>query len=297
MKTLLLLILPLSISLSAFGQIKRSSPKGGGTLKNAPVTNHRPAVRAPKPSSPSSNISRPNTSRPSNTSSSSSGSNHSSSSSHSSSNTNHYYSSSPNRNYSNNNNSNYQNNSTSANENGQYQVLEGYNNIALPTSGEFVRTLRANLVKTIVQQIDRHATDSTDIVILIDASGSMGNNVKTMMKESDAILASVPAGSRVGAASFRISNSNNWFKLSDLNEDHWNAIDFIGQKRGYHSSESHYDAIVKTVHSSSWKNNKRMIITITDEYIAPVENKNSAADAIGAAAAENVELHTILIAF
>ena len=40
-----------------------------------------------------------------------------------------------------------------------------------------------------------------------------------------------------------------------------------------------------------------MIITITDEYIAPVENKNSAADAIGAAAAENVELHTILIAF
>ena len=291
MKTLLLLILPLSISLSAFGQLKRSSPKGGGTLKNAPVTNHRPAVRAPKPSSSSSNISRPNRTRPSNPSSSSSSSNQSSS------NTNHYYSSSPNRNYSNNNNSNYQNNSTSANENGQYQVLEGYNNIALPTSGEFVRTLRANLVKTIVQQIDRHATDSTDIVILIDASGSMGNNVKTMMKESDAILASVPAGSRVGAASFRISSSNQWFVLSDLSEDHWNAIDFIGQKRGYHSSESHYDAIVKTVHSSSWKNNNRMIITITDEYIAPVENKHSAEEAIGAAESENVELHTILIAF
>jgi len=290
MKTLLLLI-PLSISLSAFGQIKRSSPKGGGTLKNAPVTNHRPAVRTPKPSSHSSNITKPNISRPSSNSSSSSSSNHSSS------NTNHYYSSSSSRNNSNNNNSNYQNNSASPNENGQYQMLEGYNNIALPTSGEFVRTLRGNLVKTIVQQIDRHATDSTDIVIPIDASGSMGNNVKTMMKESDAILAAVPAGSRVGAASFRISNSNNWFKLSDLNEDHWNAIDFIGQKRGYHSSESHYDAIVKTVHSSSWKNNKRMIITITDEYIAPVENKNSAADAIGAAAAENVELHTILIAF
>ena len=289
MKTFLLLILPLSISLSVFGQLKRSSPKGGGTLKNAPVTNHRPAVRAPKPTSSSSNISRPNRSRPTNTSSSSSSSNQSSS------NTNHSSSSSPNRNYSNNNNSNYQNNSTSANENGQYQVLEGYNNIALPTSGEFVRTLRANLVKTIVQQIDRHATDSTDIVILIDASGSMGNNVKTMMKESDAILASVPAGSRVGAASFRISNSNQWFVLSDLSEDHWNAIDFIGQKRGYHSSESHYDAIVKTVHSSSWKNNNRMIITITDEYIAPVENKHSAEEAIGAAESENVELHTILI--
>ena len=290
MKTLLLLI-PLSISLSAFGQLKRPSPKGGGTLKNAPVTNHRPAVRAPKPSSHSSNITSPNRSRPSSNSSNSSSSNNSSS------NTNYYYSTSSNSNRSNNNNTNHSNNSSSTNENGSYQILEGYNNIALPTSGEFVRTLRANLVKTIVEQIDRHATDSTDIVILIDASGSMGNNIKTMMKESDAILASVPAGSRVGAASFRISNSNQWFVLSDLSEDHWNAIDFIGKKRGYHSSESHYDAIVKTVHSSTWKNNKRMIITITDEYIAPVENKHSAADAIGAAAAENVELHTILIAF
>ncbi|MBT5437831.1 MAG: VWA domain-containing protein [Flavobacteriales bacterium] len=290
MKTLLLLI-PLSISLSAFGQLKKSSPKGGGSFKNAPVTNHRPAVRAPKPSSHSSNITSPNRSRPSSNSSNSSSSNNSSS------NTNYYYSTSSNSNRSNNNNTNHSNNSSSTNENGSYQILEGYNNIALPTSGEFVRTLRANLVKTIVEQIDRHATDSTDIVILIDASGSMGNNIKTMMKESDAILASVPAGSRVGAASFRISNSNQWFVLSDLSEDHWNAIDFIGKKRGYHSSESHYDAIVKTVHSSTWKNNKRMIITITDEYIAPVENKHSAADAIGAAAAENVELHTILIAF
>ena len=290
MKTLLLLI-PLSISLSAFGQLKKSSPKGGGSFKNAPVTNHRPAVRAPKPSSHSSNITSPNRSRPSSNSSNSSSSNNSSS------NTNYYYSTSSNSNRSNNNNTNHSNNSSSTNENGSYQILEGYNNIALPTSGEFVRTLRANLVKTIVEQIDRHATDSTDIVILMDASGSMGNNIKTMMKESDAILASVPAGSRVGAASFRISNSNQWFVLSDLSEDHWNAIDFIGKKRGYHSSESHYDAIVKTVHSSTWKNNKRMIITITDEYIAPVENKHSAADAIGAAAAENVELHTILIAF
>ncbi|MDA7762467.1 VWA domain-containing protein [Crocinitomicaceae bacterium] len=290
MKTLLLLI-PLSISLSAFGQLKKSSPKGGGSFKNAPVTNHRPAVRAPKPSSHSSNITSPNRSRPSSNSSNSSSSNNSSS------NTNYYSSTSSNSNRSNNNNTNHSNNSSSTNENGSYQILEGYNNIALPTSGEFVRTLRANLVKTIVEQIDRHATDSTDIVILIDASGSMGNNIKTMMKESDAILASVPAGSRVGAASFRISNSNQWFVLSDLSEDHWNAIDFIGKKRGYHSSESHYDAIVKTVHSSTWKNNKRMIITITDEYIAPVENKHSAADAIGAAAAENVELHTILIAF
>jgi len=92
MKTLLLLILPLSISLSAFGQVKRPSSKGGGTFKNAPVTNHRPAVRAPKPASHSSNITSPNRSRPSSNSSGSSSTNNSSS------NTNYYYSTSSNSN-------------------------------------------------------------------------------------------------------------------------------------------------------------------------------------------------------
>ena len=72
MKTLLLLILPLSISLSAFGQIKRSNPRGG-SVKNAPVTTHRPAVKIPKPTSNSSSVS-PVRTRPSFNSSSSSSS-------------------------------------------------------------------------------------------------------------------------------------------------------------------------------------------------------------------------------
>lgn len=285
MKTLLLLILPLSISLSAFGQIKRSSPKGGG-FKNAPATTHRPAVRIPRPSSNSSTVVRPNRTRPTHNSSSSS----SSSSSGNSSNPSSYY---------NNNNTNYNSNNNESSSFNSYgnapQRLVGFTNICMNTGGEVISTSQYNLVKTLIDHIDTYAEDSTDIVILIDISGSMGDNVKSIASESDAIIVSVPQGSRVGAASFRLSNSPLWFKHSDLSEDHWNAMDFIGRKRKYMSSESHLDAIVHTVSASTWINKKRMIITITDELISPSENIKTQSQAIHAANNKDISLHTIFL--
>ena len=163
------------------------------------------------------------------------------------------------------------------------------------TGGEVISTSQYNLVKTLIDHIDTYAEDSTDIVILIDISGSMGDNVKSIASESDAIIVSVPQGSRVGAASFRLSNSPLWFKHSDLSEDHWNAMDFIGRKRKYMSSESHLDAIVHTVSASTWINKKRMIITITDELISPSENIKTQSQAIHAANNKDISLHTIFL--
>ena len=286
MKTLLLLILPLSISLSAFGQIKRASPKGGG-FKNAPATTHRPAVRIPKPSSNSSSVMSPNRTRPTFNSSSSSSSSSSNSSRGNNSSSSGYY---------NNNNTN-DNSINNYNSSNGYRPnrLVGFTNICTSTGGEVVSTGSLDLVRTLIDQIETHAGDSTDIVILIDISGSMGNNVKAISSESDAIIVSVPQGSRIGAASFRLSNSPLWFKHSDLSEDHWNAMDFIGRKRKYMSSESHLDAIVNTVSSSTWINKKRMIITITDELISPPENLKTQSQAIHAANNKDISLHTIFL--
>ena len=284
MKTLLL-ILPLSISLSAFGQIKTNGSRGG-TVKNSPApTVHRPAVRVRRPVSHSTtNAVSPARTRPS--SGSSNTGNFSSSSSSSSSSSNTYYNSNGRSEYG---------NSGSSNNYVAPEQLEGYSNLADPTGGDFVKTHPNNLINTLLKQIERYAVDSTDIMILIDVSGSMGNNIEEIYSESDAIIVSVPSGSRIGAASFRIVNSPNWYDHSDLSEDHWNAMDFIGEKRKYYNSESHYDAIYKTVNTSSWINNKRMIITITDEYIAPKENITTGPIAIEAAKSKNVALHTILL--
>lgn len=274
----------MSISLSAFGQIKRSSPKGG-SFKNAPATTHRPAVKAPKPSSNSTSITRPSRSRPTynSNSQSSSGNNYSSSSSSTSSNSSYYVSG-----------QGEMNNYSSASGRAPGRLI-GFTNICTSTGGEVVSSTPYDLVKTLIEQIETHAEDSTDIVILIDISGSMGNNVESIASESDAIIVSVPQGSRIGAASFRLSNSPLWFKHSDLSEDHWNAMDFIGRKRKYMSSESHLDAIVNTVSASTWVNNKRMIITITDELIAVNENKKTQSQAIHAANNKGVSLHTIFL--
>ena len=296
MKTFLLII-PLSLSISVFGQIKMTGSRGGG-LKNAPTSSSSSSYRHKPPvstnHSSSTTVSTPVTSRPTSNSSSHSVTSGSTNMNGPHTNMNNSFPTSS-RQHNNGYRSPYR--SSNPNENGTNQLLEGYDNIAVPTQGSFVKCGRTNLVRTIVDQIDRYTEESTDIVILIDISGSMGNNVKALIKESDLIISSVPSRSRIGAASFIMSNSSNWFRLSDLNEDHWKAMDFIGQKRKYRSSESHYDAIVKAVQMSSWENDKRMIITITDEYIAPAENKNSEKEAIQAANSKNVALHTILLEY
>ena len=291
MKTILLII-PLSLSLSVFGQIKMTGSRGGG-VKNAP-SNSASSFRHKPPVSTNHSSSKPLTSRPPSNSSTHSVTSGSTNMNGSYTNMNNSFPTStrqPNNRY----RSPYR--SYNPNENGANQLLEGYDNIAVPTQGSFVKARRTNLVRTIVDQIDRYAEESSDILILIDISGSMGNNVKALIKESDLIISSVPSRSRIGAASFIMSNSTNWFRLSDLNEDHWKAMEFIGQKRKYRSSESHYDAIVKAVQMSSWENDKRMIITITDEYIAPSENKNTDKEAIQEANSKNVALHTILLEY
>jgi len=175
------------------------------------------------------------------------------------------------------------------------RLLHDFDRLSSSTGGQFVISRPERLVQTLVDVIEQNARDSADILILIDISGSMGNNVGEIASESDLIIVSSPSGCRIGAASFRSSSSHSWYKHSDLHEDHWRAFDFINTKRKYINSESHYDAIVNSVDQSSWKHNKRMIITITDEFIAPDENTHSSNFTIQTANSKNVELHTIML--
>jgi hypothetical protein len=174
-------------------------------------------------------------------------------------------------------------------------LLHDFDRLSSSTGGQFVISRPERLVRTLIDVIEQYAQDSADILILIDVSGSMSNNVDAIATESDLIIVSAPSGCRIGAASFRSSSSPSWYKHSDLHEDHWKAFDFITTKRKYMNSESHYDAIVNSVHQSSWRHNKRMIITITDEFIAPAENTNSSNHTIQVSNSKNVELHTIML--
>jgi len=172
-----------------------------------------------------------------------------------------------------------------------------YDRLSTLTGGQYVEYGHQQLVRALEDVIIQNANDSTDIVILVDISGSMGNNIKSITKESNAILSSMPFGSRLGGATFKFSKSLNWFNFSDLNEDHQYAMDFITKKRKYFSSESHYDALLRAIKSNTWKNRKRMVITITDEFIESGENFNSETTVVAAANAKDVELYTIMLKY
>jgi len=168
-----------------------------------------------------------------------------------------------------------------------------YGRLARLTGGQYVNYPSNQVVRAIQDVITQNANDSTDVVILVDISGSMQNNVKDISKESHLIVQAMPNGSRLGGAVFKYSKSPKWFKYSDLNEDHYYALDLITKKRKYYSSESHYDAVLKAMKANTWKNRKRMVITITDEFIESGENYNSESTVVSVANAKNIELHTI----
>ena len=172
-----------------------------------------------------------------------------------------------------------------------------YMRIANATGGQYLIYSQKESAKAIEDVIRQYANDSADIVILVDVSGSMYNNVKDISKESDKIVQAMPIGSRLGGAVFKFSKHPKWFQFSDLNEDHYYALDLITSPRKYMSSESHYDAMLKAIHSNTWKNRKRMIITLTDEYVESGENFNPSSAVISAANANNIELHTIMLSY
>lgn len=168
-----------------------------------------------------------------------------------------------------------------------------YVRMARLTGGQYVNYPANQVVRALQDVITQNANDSTDVVILVDISGSMKNNVKDISKESHQIVQAMPDGSRLGGAVFKYSKFPKWFKYSDLNEDHYYALDLITEKRTYFSGESHYDALLRAMNSNTWKNRKRMVITITDEFIESGENYISESIIVSVAKAKNIELHTI----
>ena len=168
-----------------------------------------------------------------------------------------------------------------------------YGRLARLTGGQYVNYPSNQVVRALEDVITQNANDSTDIVILVDVSGSMRNNVKDISKESHQIVQAMPNGSRLGGAVFKYSKSPKWFKYSDLNEDHYYALELISEKRKYYSSESHYDAVLKAMKANTWKNRKRMVITITDEFIESGENYHPESTIVSYAIAKNIELHTV----
>ncbi|MFD1820750.1 vWA domain-containing protein [Pseudarcicella hirudinis] len=123
--------------------------------------------------------------------------------------------------------------------------------------------------KVILDIINQNAQPNSDIIFLIDNTGSMGDDISEVKSSLNSIISKLPAGTRLGMATYNDNNyDTNWYHFSDLNTDYTIARSFLNAINVYgggDTPESVYDGIYETVNRASWSSKtKRFIIVIGD---------------------------------
>lgn len=127
------------------------------------------------------------------------------------------------------------------------------------------------VISTITNIINRHATQGTDVVFLVDKTGSMTDDIATLRTNLHYIinvLKHLP-DVRLGLAFYADHNFEaNWFDLYPLTQDFGlisEALDHVHPVGGGDKPESVNDGIYETVTRMNWTSgNKRMILVLGD---------------------------------
>ncbi len=112
--------------------------------------------------------------------------------------------------------------------------------------------------------------DASDIMLLIDKTGSMSDDIDEIKKGVKDIIENLPPKTRLGIATYGDKNTDGeeWFSMKDLTTNHdsvktiMNAVTTTG---GGDWPESVFDGIYKVMDESSWATGSyRLIIVIGD---------------------------------
>lgn len=176
------------------------------------------------------------------------------------------------------------------------------------TGGESTEVSGAGQVPdAIMDIISGNAKSNSDIVFLIDETGSMSDDIAAVKAALNDIIDEIPSNARMGAATYTDNNyHNDWYLWNDLSTDHTDAAAFIqgitiGFTSGGDEPESVYDAIYETANKMSWNNNSdsHFIIVIGDANPQIDEDKtdHSLQDVIDICRSNNIDanLFPILI--
>ena len=145
--------------------------------------------------------------------------------------------------------------------------------LADSTGGKMYFSVNAlETVATIAKIIKNHATDSADIVLLIDKTGSMEDDIAEVKKSLTAITNEVSRFQNIQMAvatyGDRWSEPDDWFDMIDLTNDYSkikkriNRIEITG---GGDAEESVYDGLFEVLKRIKWRSaTKRMILVVGD---------------------------------
>ena len=145
--------------------------------------------------------------------------------------------------------------------------------LGIKTGGKvYFSETRDSVYSTISNIITNHATQNSDIVFLIDNTGSMTDdiqNVKDNLNDLIDLLKHLK-NVRVAVATYGDKNvdGERWYRRTNLSSDLEQMRNFINSmivNGGGDYPESTYDGLYKTVDELNWKSeSKRMILLIGD---------------------------------
>jgi len=152
--------------------------------------------------------------------------------------------------------------------------------LAENTNGKLYFAVDATkLTSTIISVVKNHAIDSTDIVLLIDKTGSMQDDIEEVKKNTTTIINEINKLQNIKTCIATYGDKNIdgrfWFKTTILTDNNTmlnNTINNINITGGGDIPESVYDGIYAVLNKIKWRSNsKRMILVIGDA--PPLEGK------------------------
>ena len=146
--------------------------------------------------------------------------------------------------------------------------------LAQETGGEYnIAGTSDNLVATIIDVLNSHANEGSDLMFLIDKTGSMGDDIEEVRNGLTDIIDALPADCRLGLASYvdlacdSLWTGGSWFDFQNLTEDHdliQELIDDLSTTGGCDWPESVFDGIYRCLNQGEWESDNKLIMVIGD---------------------------------
>lgn len=155
------------------------------------------------------------------------------------------------------------------------QAVKLFVSLADKTGGQSYFAKNSKMVaNTIVSILDKHTTQKTDVVLLIDKTGSMYDDIENVKSSATKIIEQLKKFNNIqlgwGAYGDKNDTPDSWFELNNLSADLDNSLNKIQNLTtggGGDLPESVNDAIYKTIEDINWRPDARkMILVIGDAH-------------------------------
>jgi len=144
------------------------------------------------------------------------------------------------------------------------------------TGGVYNTTTTDSLCIMIASIIDSFATDSADIMLLIDKTGSMMDDILAVQIGLTLIIDAMPAHCRLGLASYGdlvsdsvwiVGGMGDWYDFEDLTFNHndiQSLVNSLSTTGGGDWSESVFDGLHRTIEKADWQSDNKLLLVIGD---------------------------------